>query len=147
MSRFFAQQNKKHLEVFIMAAKKTRKTQVPTARLVFLICAIALGFGAWFVTNTSCTILTTQWKMYSYYCDINKANSQHYYLSLALPYGLLTLACLRFSSLRRLPQSVSVLHAVPVGIIPLLHTVQDDLARNGQMNWDNLNWLSQFIFV
>jgi len=72
-----------------MAAKKTRKTQVPTARLVFLICAIALGFGAWFVTNTSCTILTTQWKMYSYYCDINKANSQHdYFYEMARSYPL-----------------------------------------------------------
>lgn len=70
-----------------MAAKKTRKTQVPTARLVFLICAIALGFGAWFLTSTSSKILKTQWKMCSYYCDITKANDQHdYFYDMARTY-------------------------------------------------------------
>lgn len=72
-----------------MAAKKTRKTQVPTARLVITICAIALAFGAWFLTKTSFTVLKTQWTMYSFYCDINEANAQHdYFYDMARMYPL-----------------------------------------------------------
>lgn len=72
-----------------MAAKKTRKTQVPTARLVIIICAIVLGLGACWLIKTSWTILATQWKMYSYYCDINKANGQHdYFYDMARSYPL-----------------------------------------------------------
>lgn len=72
-----------------MAAKKTRKTQVPTARLVITICAIALAFGAFSLTKTSFKVLQTQWKMYSYYCDIEDANAQHdYFYDMARDYPL-----------------------------------------------------------
>lgn len=72
-----------------MAAKKTGKTQVPTARLVITICAIALAFGAWFLTTTGFTVLKTQWTMYSYWCDINEANGQHdHFYDMARQYPL-----------------------------------------------------------
>lgn len=70
-----------------MAAKKTRKTQVPTARLVITICAVALAFGALFLTKTSIKILKTQVRMYSYYTEIQEANNQHdYFYEMALMY-------------------------------------------------------------
>lgn len=72
-----------------MTAKKTRNTQVLTARLVITICAIALALGAWFLTKTSFTVLKAQWTMYSFYCDINEANAQHdYFYDMARMYPL-----------------------------------------------------------
>lgn len=64
-----------------MTTKKNRKTQVLTARLVTIICVIALTIGAFLQTKTSITILRAQWKMHSYYSDIQKAISLRDYCS------------------------------------------------------------------
>lgn len=72
-----------------MTAKKTRKTQVSTARLIIAICAIALAFGALFLNKTGFTILHTQWNMYSYWSSINEANNQHdYFYNMARQYPM-----------------------------------------------------------
>lgn len=69
-----------------MAAKKTRKTQVLTTRLVILIgTLVLLMLGALFLTKTSISILITQGHMISYYNDIEEAEANHdYYYEMAL---------------------------------------------------------------